>query len=170
MRNYSIAPIALALFVIACSSGRSGDSGEARREADSLRAAADSLQAVLDFTFSRQARDVEECRAELLMARDAIYRSRTFLPEYELTRLRELGFEDPARTILEDMTRQTQFLPVTAPGLSRFAFRSEQSFLVAPSTVIAYFDDGHTDGYAVLEYRIDRDGAIRWQSRCRTEP
>ena len=108
---------------------------------------------------------------ELRILRLSVYQGRTFLPQYETERLKKLGLVNPSEEILTSLEKQNSLLRDNET--SRFGFYGSESFVVRPGLVLGYFDDGHSSGYALLDYRVTQaadpgsESKIQWKLRCK---
>ena len=112
---------------------------------------------------------------ELRILRFSVYKSRTFLPDYEMERLKKYGIANPGEDILSSLEKQSFLLNEEAGDgqTPQFAFYGGESFIVRPGVVLGYFEDGHSSGYALLDYQVrqnDNPGSkskIEWKLRCK---
>lgn len=67
------------------------------------------------------------------------------------------------RRVLEDLARHPELIPIQATAGGTMRFYPSQSILLPPGWVYAYFEDGHTAGHGLFEYREGTGGRIDWK-------
>jgi hypothetical protein len=84
------------------------------------------------------------------------------VPEYELRRLRQVGFDNPVNDLKNDLMSKTEIIPVDGILGGTMRIYSDEDIIVLPGRwVYAQFEDGHITGSMLLEYDV-RDGVIIW--------
>jgi hypothetical protein len=81
----------------------------------------------------------------------------------DIKRLRQSGLANPVSDLKADLARHTELIPVsgTLGGNMGFYF-PDQIWILNRRWACAYFEDGHTGGWMLLEYRVE-GGRIRWR-------
>jgi len=82
----------------------------------------------------------------------------------EILRLQELGLADPVPALAQDLMRHPELIPYPGVLGGNMGFYSEDNIqILTPRWVLANFDDGHIDGYMLLEYAVAPGGKITWK-------
>lgn len=83
------------------------------------------------------------------------------LTQWEKDRLEEAGISK--EKLFEDLKERTDLIPYEGQlGGTMFFPSEEMMWLLVHPWVLAYFEDGHSAGYLLLEYK-HRDGEITWE-------
>ncbi len=96
------------------------------------------------------------------------YRKKTLhqsmLSSKGIAELREKGLKDPVKEIRADLMNRNELIPYKGVlgGTMRFASEIDIHIL-STRWVRAYFEDGHIDGWMLLEYHISEEGTISWE-------
>ncbi len=82
----------------------------------------------------------------------------------ELAAFKAKGLEDPYKDIISDLLEQNDIIPLEPDhGLTFRFWPSEETYVLGPNRVAAYFEDGHFGGNAILQYEVSDSGEIKWQ-------
>jgi hypothetical protein len=88
--------------------------------------------------------------------------SNVSLPEYELNRLRQIGFDAPIDDLKADLMSKSEIIPVDGILGGTMRIYSADDIIVLPGRwVFAQFEDGHIIGSMLLEYEL-LDGNVIW--------
>lgn len=86
----------------------------------------------------------------------------TLLSDSGLRRLREQGLDEPVSQIVADLKKRPDLIPFDASSGGTMAFRDNDKWVLTEKWVLAYFEDGHIGGRALLEYSV-ANGTIEWR-------
>ena len=82
----------------------------------------------------------------------------------ELAAFKVKGLEDPYKDIISDLLEQNGIIPLEPDhGLTFRFWANEETYVLGPNRVTAYFEDGHFGGNAILLYEVTDSGDIKWQ-------
>lgn len=81
---------------------------------------------------------------------------------WNASELRELGFENPAEDLRNDLLERKDLLPIEGTHGGTMAFRNVE-FLDGGPWVQAYYEDGHYAGWSLLEYTVTAPGELKWK-------
>ena len=86
------------------------------------------------------------------------------LLEYFIEEMKRKGLTNPVENIISDLQKHPELIPYegTLGGTMGFYFKKE-IWVLNNKWVFAYFEDGHTSGYLLLEYTVTDDGRINWK-------
>ena len=86
------------------------------------------------------------------------------LSDYEIHRLKLLGFENPQEDLIADLQKNaSQIIPYDGVlGGTMGFYWSEGIYFFNNRWVVAYFEDGHIGGYILLKYNVNDSGEITW--------
>ncbi|MBN2589973.1 MAG: hypothetical protein JXA96_08920 [Sedimentisphaerales bacterium] len=86
------------------------------------------------------------------------------LPDHEIYRLTQLGFENPQEELIADLKKNaSQIIPFDGVlGGTMGFYWSEEIYFFNNRWVVAYFEDGHIGGYILLKYNVNDSGEITW--------
>ena len=76
--------------------------------------------------------------------------------------LREQGLDDPVNQIVTDLKGRPNLIPFEAELGGTMAFRDNDKWVLTEKWVLAYFEDGHIGGRALLEYSV-ANGKLEWR-------
>ncbi len=76
--------------------------------------------------------------------------------------LREQGLDDPVNQVLTDLKKRPDLIPFDAELGGTMAFRDTAKWILTEKWVLAYFEDGHVGGRALLEYSV-ANGKLVWR-------
>lgn len=89
---------------------------------------------------------------------------RSLLSNFDISRLKRMGLEDPVNDITQDLLRRSDLIQHEGVLGGTMGFYSPDNIhILSPQWVFAYFEDGHIRGEMLLEYSIERDGTISWK-------
>src|SRR5262245_27439317 len=77
--------------------------------------------------------------------------------------LRQRGLADPVRDLTADLERHPELVPIKPVAGGTMRFYGSQSAVLSPKWMLAYFEDGHVAGHALMEYRVEPGGKIGWK-------
>ena len=80
----------------------------------------------------------------------------------QLQDLRQRGLSDPVRDLTADLERHPELIPIKPVAGGTMRFYGSQSAVLSPKWMLAYFEDGHVAGHALMEYRVSPGGKIDW--------
>ena len=88
------------------------------------------------------------------------------MPAYQMTEadidaLKARGLEDPINDLFNDLKNHPELIPKEGVLGGTMRFVPEESRVISPQRVNAYYEDGHTAGRVLLEYQVD-SGNITW--------
>ena len=67
-------------------------------------------------------------------------------------------------TIKNDLIKHASLLKIEGVNGGKIAFNSPDKInILNEKWVMAYFDDGHIDGVAIFEYKVESNGEISWR-------
>lgn len=82
----------------------------------------------------------------------------------EIEELKAKGLKEPVRNIRSDLMKHNELIPYGGILGGVMRFNSEiDIYVLSTSMVRAYFDDGHIDGWMLLEYKVSDEGKIQWK-------
>lgn len=86
------------------------------------------------------------------------------LYDYFIEEMKGKGLADPVDDIISDLQQHPELIPYkgTLGGAMGFYFKKD-IWVLNNKWVFAYFEDGHTGGYLILEYIVMDDGKINWE-------
>lgn len=86
------------------------------------------------------------------------------LLEYFIEEMKRKGLTNPVENIISDLQKHPELIPYegTLGGTMGFYFKKE-IWVLNNKWVFAYFEDGHTGGYLLLEYIVSDEGKISWE-------
>ncbi len=87
------------------------------------------------------------------------------LAEHHLRSLQsKTDWQDPVTKIKQDLISKPELIPEEPVLGGEMGFYSEENIhLLTDKLAIAYFEDGHIGGYAVLSYDLSDPNEISWQ-------
>ncbi|MCF7805542.1 MAG: hypothetical protein K9N46_14090 [Candidatus Marinimicrobia bacterium] len=85
-----------------------------------------------------------------------------FLTEYDLRQLREKGLVNPVEALKTDLMNSAELIPEEGVLGGTMHFYPDQIYVLSSKWVLAYYDDGHTAGELLLEYKVSPTGEIAW--------
>lgn len=80
----------------------------------------------------------------------------------DISKLTKLGLQDPAAEIRKDLLAHRELIPFKSSS-GGHQFTPEEAILLPGHWVCAYFGDGHTGGYLLLEYEVRPSGRLVWR-------
>ncbi len=86
------------------------------------------------------------------------------LDSSQLRDLKKLGLKNPVEDIRNDLVSESGLINASGVlgGKMGFYF-TDGIHILNKRWVIAYFEDGHVDGAALLRYNVGQDGSINWE-------
>lgn len=78
-----------------------------------------------------------------------------------LKRIEKKGYSD-YKNILKDLELHPELIPYEGVLGGTMHWWHGESYLLNEKWVYGYFEDGHINGYALLEYKINDDKTITW--------
>ncbi len=121
-----------------------------RRENSRLSARVDSLEQQLAITMQEATRD--SVRAA----------TGTSLSEDDLAYLKGQGLPDPVVSLKADLVRNAGLIPQEGVLGGTMRFSEDRIQVLNRRWVLAYFEDGHNAGNALLAYNV-KNGKITWK-------
>lgn len=84
--------------------------------------------------------------------------------DHYINEMKKKGLANPVDDIISDLQKHPELIPYngTLGGTMGFYFKKE-IWVLNSKWVFAYFEDGHTSGYLLLEYTVTDDGRINWK-------
>lgn len=81
-----------------------------------------------------------------------------------IIRLKNKGLKDPLKDLVKDLRAHPELIPYEGVlgGTMQFYFE-DKIWVISNHWVLAYFEDGHRSGYALLEYKVADGGKISWK-------
>lgn len=150
MRNLTAAFALLLLSFSACDKPAESSQPDLQGENRQLRARADSLEQQL--AIARQENSRDSVRAA----------SATMLDEADLAWLKSRGLNNPEDDLKRDLLQSRNILPQKGVLGGTMRFTEDGIRVLNRKWVLAYFEDGHNAGNALLTYRIN-NGKITWK-------
>lgn len=86
-----------------------------------------------------------------------------FLSTYYIESLKEKGLTNPVQDIISDLTNHTELIPYDGVLGGTMRFYERYIWVLNQKWVFAYFEDGHINGYLLLEYNVENNGKIKWK-------
>lgn len=80
---------------------------------------------------------------------------------FQLKILRQKGLENPHETLLSDLQNKREM--ITYEGVLGGQMQFRNVYLLTSKWLMAEFDDGHIQGYALMEYTINDPDDIEWK-------
>jgi|AntRauTorcE11898_2_1112593.scaffolds.fasta_scaffold42517_1 hypothetical protein len=80
---------------------------------------------------------------------------------FQLKMLRQKGLENPHETLLNDLQSKREM--ITYEGVLGGQMQFRNVYLLTGKWLMAEFDDGHIQGYALLEFTVDSPENIEWK-------
>jgi seryl-tRNA synthetase len=85
------------------------------------------------------------------------------LEEFEIEQLKQKGLKDPVKDLKLDLMKRKDLIPYKGVLGGTMNFYSEENiYIISSKWAVAHFDDGHINGIILLEYKVQKDGKIRW--------
>jgi hypothetical protein len=82
----------------------------------------------------------------------------------EIQYLKKQGLKNPVDDIITDLMKHNELIPYQGTLGGKMGFHSERDiYVVSTNLVRASFDDGHTSGWALLEYQVTDGDKISWK-------
>ena len=86
------------------------------------------------------------------------------LSSQEIQELKEKGLKNPVNDIIVDLMKHNELIPYQGDLGGKMGFHSEKDIYVLSTKLVrASFDDGHTDGWMLLEYQVTGRNKISWK-------
>jgi hypothetical protein len=87
------------------------------------------------------------------------------LHSWQIEYMKRKGLKEPVQDIISDLRQHKELIPYEGSlgGTMNFYFESK-IWVLTKKWVLAYFEDGHTGGYLLLEYEVAEDGRIKWKT------
>ncbi len=85
------------------------------------------------------------------------------LSEIETLNLKKLGLYEPESDLKSDLILHNELIPYKGVLGGTMGFFGKEYIRILNDRVFAYFEDGHIDGYMVLEYKVSSGGKISWK-------
>ncbi len=100
---------------------------------------------------------------KLLVQKEELLQSQlqTQFSDEEINQLREKGFQDPIKDIINDLREHEEliFYKGVLGGTMHFA----DIYVLCSKWVCASFDNGHIDGKMLLKYSVSKRGVLSWE-------
>ncbi len=81
--------------------------------------------------------------------------------DHALKKLKAAGFTEPEEQLLQSLQNQPKLMPGKGVLGGTMAYRQVQ--VLTNNFALAYFEDGHNGGYAILRYSIKNPAEINWK-------
>ena len=82
----------------------------------------------------------------------------------EIQYLKDLGLKYPVEDITADLMKHNELIPYEGSVGGKMGFYSKENiYVVSTRLVRASFDDGHKEGWMLLEYQMADEGEISWK-------
>lgn len=95
---------------------------------------------------------------------ERLLRNRPRLWSWDIERFKKKGLKQPQKDIIADLRKHNELIPYEGVRGGRMGFYFEDNiWVLTKKWVLAYFEDGHIDGYMLLEYQVSDDGKISWK-------
>lgn len=86
------------------------------------------------------------------------------LSSREIQELKNKGLKNPVNDVIADLMKHNELIPYQGALGGKMGFYSEKDiYVVSTKMVRASFDDGHTDGWMLLEYQVTDKSNILWK-------
>lgn len=83
------------------------------------------------------------------------------IDERMIKKIEEKGYSD-YKYILKDLELHPELIPYKGVLGGTMSWWHDESYILNEKWVYGYFEDGHINGYALLEYKINDDKTISW--------
>lgn len=102
-------------------------------------------------------------KEKLLKISENLKANNIALFDYFIEEMKRKGLENPIEDIISDLQKHPELIPYegTLGGTMRF-YSKKGIWILNNKWVFAYFEDGHSGGYLLLEYNITDYGKISW--------
>lgn len=99
---------------------------------------------------------------ERLESSNQIQGETDLLSRIEINKLQRMGLRDPVNTIKEDLLKNSDLIPYEGSLGGTMDFYSRENIAILNEKwVLAYFEDGHNAGEAILEFSFS-NGELKW--------
>ena len=86
------------------------------------------------------------------------------LSSQEIQRLKDKGLKNPVNDIIADLVKHSELIPYQGVLGGKMEFHSDKDiYVVSTKLVRASFDDGHADGWMLLEHQVTDENKILWK-------
>ncbi len=121
-----------------------------------------SLAAAIFFGIRWQLAEQRAARAEHLSLQPA--HPRVYLEDFEITRMKKLGLDDPVAALRSDLSAQEDLIQFESGVGGEMRFYDKAGMILLPGRyVYAPAEDGHYLIHAVLRYEVGLGGKIGWK-------
>lgn len=86
-----------------------------------------------------------------------------YLYRNDVENMKGKGLVNPAEDIISDLKEHRELIPYKGVLGGTMDFYGRNIWILTNKWVLAYFEDGHTVGYMLLEYSINDNGKITWK-------
>ncbi len=83
---------------------------------------------------------------------------------WDIEAMKRAGLKEPLKDIVSDLKRHRELIPYggSLGGTMNF-YGESKMWILTNKWVLAYFEDGHSGGYLLLEYDITKNEGIQWK-------
>ena len=82
----------------------------------------------------------------------------------EIQYLKDQGLKNPVNDIIADLMKHPELIPYQGSVGGKMGFYSKKDiYVVSTNMVRASFDDGHKEGWMLLEYEVQDGNEISWK-------
>ena len=78
-------------------------------------------------------------------------------------RIKRLGINDPVEFVKNDLMENHDLIPNRETPKGPMYFQKSHIYVLNDKWVIAYYEDGHFDGYLLASYEIDNNKEVTWK-------
>lgn len=86
-----------------------------------------------------------------------------YLYRNDIENMKKKGLANPVEDIISDLGKHRDLIPYKGILGGTMDFYGRNIWILTNKWVLAYFEDGHTAGYMLLEYSITDNGKITWK-------
>ncbi len=101
---------------------------------------------------------------ELKISSARVVFHRPKLSAEEIQYLKDQGLRNPVNDITADLMKHPEFIPYQGSVGGKMGFYSKKDiYVISTRLVRASFDDGHKEGWMLLEYGVTGENEISWK-------
>ena len=87
-----------------------------------------------------------------------------YLYDHDIRNMKAKGLTNPVQDIISDLRKHRELIPYKGSlGGTMDFYGNNTIWILTNKWVLAYFEDGHSGGYLLLEYKISNNGIIEWK-------
>jgi len=129
------------------------------KDRDETNSIAEKLHKEYDILFEKYAKLESDYSKTQMLNPNVVDLSST-----HINRMKKKGLNNPVQNLIQNLKSHPELIPEkgTLGGTMGFYF-DEKIWILTNKWVLAYFEDGHTGGYLLLQYDVRSDGTINWK-------